>query len=166
MLKVTDNGLTITLVGDSARSGVWQGGLFWFASALMIGAVAVLMAMSILPERLSIGLLGLLVVGMFAFNWWRQRGEADTTVIDYGILHVTNGAFEWQTVGKRRTIRLAPDDRIQISNSPVKLTVYNANGNSKQTIVGFELLKEAQVMQAVLEGKQLGKKLANIKMQG
>ena len=51
MLKLTDDGAKITLQGQPSTA---DNGMFWFGSALLIGAVAVAMAMSLLSERLSI----------------------------------------------------------------------------------------------------------------
>lgn len=65
MLKLTDEGAKITLQGQPPAG---DNGMFWFGSALLVGAVAVAMAMSILPERLAIGALALLIVGSFIFN--------------------------------------------------------------------------------------------------
>ena len=65
MLKLTDDGAKITLQGQPPAG---DNGLFWFGSALLVGAVAVVLAMSLLPERLSIGALALLIIGSFFFN--------------------------------------------------------------------------------------------------
>ena len=70
MLKLTDDGAKITLQGQSNAA---DNGMFWFGSALLVGAVAVAMAISLLPERLAIGALALLIIGSFIFNKKRQQ---------------------------------------------------------------------------------------------
>ena len=78
MLQVTDSGVNITLSGQSNHQGT---GLFWFASALLIGAVAVAMAMGLLPERLAMTALAILVVGSFVFNWYRQKQQVSKDIL-------------------------------------------------------------------------------------
>lgn len=70
MLKLTDDGAKITLQSQSQAA---DNGMFWFGSALLVGAVAVALAMSLLSERLAIGALALLIVGSFIFNRQRQQ---------------------------------------------------------------------------------------------
>ena len=62
-------------------------GYFGFGSALLVGAVGVAMAMSLLPERLSIGALALLIIGSFFFNRQRQQRKKQLSgVISSGVL--------------------------------------------------------------------------------
>lgn len=161
MLKLTDDGAQITLTGRSSAQG---DGLFWFGSALLIGAVAVAMAMSLLPERLAIGALGLLIIGSFIFNWLRQQQKKkNLSNIHSGLLEVKAGSFVHQAGGSRQQISLAPGDRIELSGST--LCIFTASNELKSQISGFESEKEAQVMQALLKGQTFGKRNANIRMQ-
>lgn len=161
MLKLTDNGAHITLQGQSTPSG---DGLFWFGSALLIGAVGVAMAMSLLPERWAIGALALLIVGSYIFNRQRQKLKKQAAnLIRGGVLDVRAGTFTHNALGTQNRVNIAADDHIQIQGN--ELIVLDANNQQKCLVTGFETLKEAQVMQAVLQGQQLNKRNANIKMQ-
>jgi hypothetical protein len=161
MLKLTDNGAHITLQGQSTPSG---DGLFWFGSALLIGAIGVAMAMSLLPERWAIGALGLLIVGSFIFNRQRQQLKKQTaSLIRGGTLDVQAGAFTHTVLGKQNRVVIAAGDQIEIRGE--ELVIVDANHQQKCQVSGFDSTKEAQVMQAVLQGQQFGKRNANIKMQ-
>lgn len=161
MLKLTDNGAHITLQGQSTPSG---DGLFWFGSALLIGAVGVAMAMSLLPERWAIGALALLIVGSYIFNRQRQKLKKQAAnLIRGGVLDVRAGMFTHKALGTQNRVTIAADDHIQIQGN--ELIVLDTNNQQKCLVTGFETLKEAQVMQAVLQGQQLNKRNANIKMQ-
>lgn len=161
MLKLTNDGAQITLIGQPTSQG---DGLFWFGSALLIGAVGVAMAMSLLPERLAIGALALLIVGSFIFNWMRQQQKKQSSkAISAGILQVRLGEFTHTVEGTQQRVAIASDDRIEVIGSTLKLLT--ANNELKCQISGFESDKEAQVMEAVLKGQSFGKRNANIKMQ-
>lgn len=161
MLKLTSEGAQITLTGQSTPKG---DGLFWFGSALLIGAIGVAMAMSLLPERWAIGALGLLIVGCFVFNWLRQKQKTASSLhISSGKLEVRSGSFTHQAAGKPSQIVIESGDTIVVTGS--ELTVLDANKATKCQVIGFESAKEAQVMQALLQGQQFGKRNANIKMQ-
>ncbi|WP_230658113.1 hypothetical protein [Psychrobacter sp. I-STPA10] len=161
MLKLTNEGATITLAQQSKGA---TDGMFWFAFALLIGAVAVAMAMSVLPERLAIAALGLLVVGSFVFNRRRgQRNKLAQQQINAGILEVHQGGFVHRLAGKANNVQLQADDGINVVQN--SLQIVDSGGAQKYHITGFESDKEAQVMQAVLQGQQFTKRHANIKMQ-
>ncbi|PNK60951.1 hypothetical protein [Psychrobacter sp. FDAARGOS_221] len=161
MLQVTDTGANITLSGKASGYG---DGVFWFGVALLIGAIGVAMAMSLLPERLAIGALAVLIIGSFIFNVMRNKQKnAGHGEISSGILKVQHGMFVHNMFGKTQTISVQADDNIELSNSA--LTITDANGNRKCHITGFDSDKEAQVMKAILQGQQFGKRNANIKMQ-
>lgn len=161
MLKVTDNGVSVTLNGKSVRSG---NGVFWFAFALLIGAVAVAMGMSFLPRQLAILALLLLVVGSFIFNRMRQKQQQQTGVyINSGVVEATRGVLIYEGTRGSQRIRIKETDRIE--NHGSQLTVYDAKNQRKCHISGFEEVKEVDVMQKVLLGKTLSKRNAHIKMQ-
>lgn len=161
MLKLTNDGAQITLKGQSTPTG---DGLFWFGSALLIGAVGVAMAMSILSERLAIGALALLIVGCFIFNRQQQRQKKqDASQISGGELDVRAGEFTHKALGKQNRVVLTAGDRVEVSGT--ELSIVGDNDQQKYHISGFESHKEAQVMQAVLRGQKFGKRNANIKMQ-
>ncbi|WP_296402655.1 hypothetical protein [Psychrobacter sp.] len=160
MLQVTDNGANITLSGKSEVRG---DGVFWFSMALLIGALGVAISMSLLPERLAIGALGLLIVGSYFFNRLRSRQKGSQTHISSGIVKVQSGLFVHNHLGKIQRISLAADDTINVNGKA--LTIIGANGGTKCQVSGFDSEKEAQVMQAILQGQQFGKRNANIKMQ-
>lgn len=161
MLKLTDHGAHITLQGQPTPSG---DGLFWFGSALLIGAVGVAMAMSLLPERWAIGALALLIVGSFIFNRQRQKLKKQAAnLIRGGVLDVRAGAFTHKALGTQNRVVIAVDDQIEIEGT--ELLILDVNNEQKCLVTGFETAKEAQVMQAILRGQQLNKRNANIKMQ-
>lgn len=161
MLQLTDDGVKIVLTGQPTATG---GGLFWFGLALLIGAIGVAMAMSVLPERFAIGALALLIVGSFIFNISRQKQKKkQSAVIDSGVVWVRAGEFIHEAQGKKTHARLAAGDRITTGEQT--LSISDASGNRRYQLAGFESAKEPQVMQAILEGQNLNKRHANIKMQ-
>ena len=160
MLKLTDNGAKITLHGQPAAT---DNGLFWFASALLIGAVGVAMAMSILSERLAIGALALLIVGSFIFNHKRQqRKKSVSKVISHGVLWVSANELVHENLGKRDTITLQAGDNVTVVGE--QLEIVNTDHIIRYRISGFESLQEAKVTQAILQGQTLSKRHVNIKM--
>lgn len=161
MLQVTDNGVDITLSGQSINQ---NDGLFWFASALLIGAVAVGMAMSLLPARFAIIALAVLVVGSFAFNWYRQKHQVDKDIhITQGVLQVRSGVFNYTQAGQRKRLIVKEGDQISLNGK--QLMIYEPNGKLACQVSGFDDVKEAQVMKQVLEGQLPNKRHANIQMQ-
>lgn len=160
MLKLTDDGAKITLQGKSQPT---EDGMFWFGSALLIGAVAVAMAMSLLSERLAIGALALLIVGSFIFNNKRQKHKkAMSGIISSGILWVRAGELVHDNLGKREHIHLADGDKVMLIGD--KLRIIDASEVRKYYIDGFENAQEAQATKAILEGQALTKRHVNIKM--
>lgn len=161
MLNLTDDGAKIILKGQSTPKG---DGLFWLGSALLIGAVGVAMAMSLLPERLAIGALALLIVGSFIFNWLRQQQKKKTSLsISGGELMVRSGGFTHQGAGSPNRLAISPGDRIEVTGT--QLVIFNERNQPKCQISGFESAKEAEIMEAVLNGQQFGKRNAKIRMQ-
>ena len=84
MLKLTDDGAKITLQDQPKTT---DDGMFWFGSALLIGAVAVAIAMSLLPERLAIGALALLIIK--SANNIKKPRLALSIVAYYGYVRVS-----------------------------------------------------------------------------
>lgn len=161
MLKLTDDGAKITLQGQPPAG---DSGLFWFGSALLIGAVAVALAMSVLPERWAIGALALLIIGSFIFNLQRQkRKQAASGVISSGILWIRNGELVHDALGKRNHIILAEGDKVTLYGE--QLQIVDANNMRKYHISGFATEQEAQATKAILQGQALNKRHVNIKMQ-
>lgn len=160
MLKLTDDGAKITLRA-SPQTG--DNGLFWFGSALLVGAIAVALAMSLLPERLSIGALALLVIGSFFFNRQRQQRKiAMRGVINSGVLWVRTGELVHDNQGKRESIKLVDGDKITLYGEQIQILA--ADDTRKYHISGFDNLQEAQATQAILQGQTLGKRHVNIKI--
>lgn len=160
MLKLTDDGAKITLQGQPQ---VLDNGLFWFGAALLVGAVAVALAMSLLPVRWSIGALALLIVGSFFFNRQRQqRKKAMSGHISSGILWVRDGELVHDNQGKRKHIHLLEGDKITLDSE--QLHIIGADNINKYHISGFDNEKEIQATKAILQGKALNKRHANIKM--
>lgn len=161
MLKLTDEGAKITLQGVPTTT---DNGLFWFGSALLIGAVAVAMAMSLLPERLAIGALALLIIGSFVFNIQRQkRKKALSNTITSGVLWVRSGELVHDNQGQRNSIKLLADDKVLLHGEQIQIN--DAHDTQKYKISGFESAQEAKAAQAILQGQTLGKRHVNIKMQ-
>ena len=160
MLKLTDKGAKITL---QRQSPTGDNGLFWFGAALLIGAIAVAMAMSVLSERLSIAALALLIVGSFFFNRQRQqRKKAMAGMINSGVLLISAGSLIHDDQGKRNAITLADGDKITLYGE--QLQIVDANNVRKYHISGFDNSQEAQATKAILQGQTLDKRHVNIKM--
>ena len=160
MLKLTDDGAKITLQGQSPAA---DNGLFWFGTALLVGAVAVALAMSLLPERLAIGALALLIIGSFIFNRQRQqRKKTMSGVISSGVLWVRDGELVHDNQGKREHIRLSAGDKITLIGE--QLQIADCDDIRKYLISGFDNIQEATATKAILQGQALSKRHANIKM--
>jgi len=160
MLKLTDDGAKITLQGQPSTA---DNGMFWFGSALLIGAVAVAMAMSLLSERLAIGALALLIIGSFVFNKKRQQHKkAMSGVISSGTLWVRAGELVHDNLGKREHIHLTDNDKIVINGDA--LQIVDDSDVRKYHITGFESIQEVKATKAILEGQALTKRHVNIKM--
>lgn len=160
MLKLTDDGAKITLQGQSPAA---DNGLFWFGSALLVGAVAVALAMSLLPERLAIGALALLIIGSFIFNRQRQqRKKTMSGVISSGVLWVRDGELVHDHQGKREHIHLSAGDKITLIGE--QLQIVDCDDIRKYLISGFDNIQEATAAKAILQGQALSKRHANIKM--
>ena len=160
MLKLTDDGAKITLQGQPSTS---DNGLFWFGFALLVGAVAVALAMSLLPERLAIGALALLIIGSFVFNRQRQQHKkAMSGVISSGVLWVRDGEMVHDHQGKREHIHLTDGDKINLIGE--QLQIVDCDDIRKYLISGFDNIQEATAAKAILQGQTLTKRHANIKM--
>ena len=160
MLKLTDDGAKITLQGQSPAA---DNGLFWFGTALLVGAVAVALAMSLLPERLAIGALALLIIGSFIFNRQRQqRKKTMSGVISSGVLWVRDGELVHDHQGKRAHIHLTDGDKITLIGE--QLQIADCDDIHKYLISGFDNIQEATATKAILQGQALSKRHANIKM--
>ena len=160
MLKLTDDGAKITLQGQSPAA---DNGLFWFGTALLVGAVAVALAMSLLPERLAIGALALLIIGSFIFNRQRQqRKKTMSGVISSGVLWVRDGELVHDNQGKREHIHLSAGDKITLVGE--QLQIADCDDIHKYLISGFDNIQEATATKAILQGQALSKRHANIKM--
>lgn len=160
MLKLTDDGAKITLQGQPQAG---DNGLFWFGAALLAGAVAVALAMSLLPERWAIGALALLIIGSFIFNRKRQQQKkAMSGLISSGVLWVRDGELVHDNQGKREHIHLADGDKITLVGA--QLQIINMDNISKYHISGFDSEQEAQATKAILQGQALNKRHVNIKM--
>ena len=160
MLKLTDDGAKITLQGQSPAA---DNGLFWFGTALLVGAVAVALAMSLLPERLAIGALALLIIGSFIFNRQRQqRKKTMSGVISSGVLWVRDGELVHDHQGIRAHIHLSAGDKITLIGE--QLQIVDCDDIRKYLISGFDNIQEATATKAILQGQALSKRHANIKM--
>ncbi|MGP4849030.1 hypothetical protein ACTXGQ_33355, partial [Marinobacter sp. 1Y8] len=150
----------ITLQGQANAA---DNGMFWFGSALLVGAVAVAMAMSLLPERLAIGALALLIIGSFIFNKKRQQHKkAMSGMISSGTLWVRAGELVHDNLGKREHIHLTDGDKITLIGE--QLQIVDSSDVHKYHITGFESVQEAKAAKAILEGQALTKRHVNIKM--
>ncbi len=160
MLKLTDDGAKIILQGQPSTA---DNGLFWFGFALLVGAVAVALAMSLLPERLAIGALALLIIGSFFFNRQRQQHKKATAgLINSGILWVRAGELVHDNQGKRDHIQLLDSDKIILEGEQLAIT--DVDDKRKYHISGFDNIQEATAAKAILQGQALTKRHATIKM--
>ena len=71
--------------------------------------------------------------------------------------------FVHNQFGKTQQIIVGANETVSVNGT--SLTITTAEGNTKCQVSGFDTEKEAQVMQAILQGQQFGKRNANIKMQ-
>ena len=150
MLKLTDDGAKITLQGQSPAA---DNGLFWFGTALLVGAVAVALAMSLLPERLAIGALALLIIGSFIFNRQRQqRKKTMSGVISSGVLWVRDGELVHDHQGKRAHIHLTDGDKINLIGE--QLQIVDCDDIRKYLISGFDNIQEATATKAILQDRK------------
>lgn len=162
MLKLTDDGAKITLQG---RPAALDNRLFWFGAALLIGAVLVAIAMSLLPVRWSIGALALLIVGSFIFNQQRQKHkQAISGHINSGILWIRDGELVHDNQGKRAHIHLLEGDTIILNDK--QLYIKDSSEVAKYQIGGFDNEQEARAAKAILQGQTLNKRQVTIKMNG
>ncbi|MGM8899529.1 MULTISPECIES: hypothetical protein [unclassified Psychrobacter] len=162
MLKLTDDGAKITLQNQPPSK---DNGLFWFGSALLVGAVAVALAMSLLPERLAIGALAFLIIGSFIFNRQRQqRKKSMSGDISSGVLWVRVGELVHDSNGRRDHITLSDGDKVTLFGE--QLQIVDTDNVRKYHISGFDTVQEAQATKAILEGQALNKRHVNIKMNG
>ncbi len=159
MLQVTEHGVTITLNGKSTTDL-----LFWLTLALIVLAIGVALAMIFLPMKLAIACLVLLVVFSFVFNRYKQRltGAKSAMLISDGVINVQQGMIVHNVLGKQQRIMVLNDDKIK--NSDSALIVYNAKQQTKCHISGFDNDKEIEVMTKILQGQNINKRNANIKI--
>lgn len=160
MLKLTDDGAKVTLQGQPQAL---DNGLFWFGAALLVGAVAVAMAMSLLPVRWSIGALALLIIGSFIFNRQRQNHKkAMSGHISSGVLWIRHSELVHDNQGKREHIQLLESDKITLFGE--QLQIVDKDNARKYHISGFDSVQEAQATKAILQGQTLNKRHVTIKM--
>lgn len=162
MLKLDGKHAQVQLSGQRVLR---TDGLFWLAAALLIAAVAVAAAMSLLSERLAIAALALLVVGSFIFNKLRHSTTHARQVqhINHGTLWVSKGELVHDTPSKRTA--LTDINELRIQQQPDELQLYNAAGQLTHRITGFDNPKEMQVVVVLWHGQALTTRHANIKMQ-
>lgn len=152
MLKVTDNGVDIKLVGEP--SSPLAVALFVALFALVIG---IGVAFTWLDGGIAAGLLVVVAVISWFFNNKRRH-----TCIDSGIVTVNHLQFNHNDGTHERHYQLTKDDSIHQKEDMLIIT--DSHGKEKVRLTSFENAKELQVMQAVLQGKQLQKRRAVIKM--
>ncbi len=160
MLQLTEHGVTITLNGKSATDK-----LFWLTLALVVLAIGVALAMIFLPMKIAISFLVLLVIVSFVFNRYKQRitGSKSAILIANGVLRVQQGIISHNNMGKQQRIMVLTHDTVK--NLGSELVVYDKKQAVKCRVSGFENHKEIEVMSSILQGKNINKRLANIKMQ-
>ncbi len=160
MLKVTENGITITLNGKPSNDI-----LFWLTLMLVVLAIGVALAMIFLPMKVAIACLVLLVVVSFVFNGYKQRitEQKSVILISHGTLNVQQGLIAHHDGIKQQHIMLLADDTVTQRDS--SLIVYGANQKPKCRVSGFDHDKEIEVMAKILQGHTMNKRHANIKMQ-
>ena len=160
MLKLTDDGAKITLQGQPQAL---DNGLFWFGAVLLVGAVCVALAMSLLPVRWSIGALALLIIGSFFFNRQRQqRKKAMAGMINSGILWVRAGELVHDNQGNRTPIQLTDGDKVSLVGEQLEIT--DGDARRKYYISGFDNIQEVTATKAILQGQALSKRHVTIKM--
>ncbi|MBS9779851.1 MAG: hypothetical protein KGV51_04410 [Moraxellaceae bacterium] len=159
MLQLTEHGVTITLNGKSATDK-----LFWLTLALVVLAIGVALAMIFLPMKIAISFLVLLVIVSFVFNRYKQRmtGSKSAIFIANGILSVQQGIISHNNMGKQQQIMVLTHDKVE--NLGSELVVYDKQQVVKCRVSGFDNNKEIEVMSSILQGKNINKRLANIRV--
>lgn len=142
MLKVVDDGVSITLVGKNKNP------LFMMASGLIVLAVVVAVVAMTMPVKITIGVMAVFAVLIFGFNIYKNRLQYQSHVAS-GQITIKNHAF----ITNGQHVKLTNNAQITLTDT----TLIIADLGRSWHISGFETDKERQVAKSVLEGKALQK---------
>lgn len=142
MLKVVDDGVSITLTGQDKNP------LFVMASVLVILAVGVAVVAMTMPVEMTIGVMAVFAVLVFGFNLYKNRRQYQHHISN-GQIIIKNHAF---TINGQN-IKLTHDAKIIMANDTLIISDLGRSWH----ISGFEAPQECTVAKSVLEGKPLQK---------
>lgn len=151
MLKLTDTGVEIRLTGTPAPN-------YALVFAGLLGVLALVVAYLAITQAVAIAIGGIFVlaVGCFFFNHYKEKLKNQP--ICGGTLIAQAGQLDLNG----QLIKLSQTAQININNN--LLTIQDKK--SVWHIGGFDNEKEMAVLKAILQGETIGKKFANIKLQG
>lgn len=151
MLKLTDTGVEIRLTGTPAPN-------YALVFAGLLGVLALIVAYLAITQAvaIAIGAIFMLAVGCFCFNHYKEKLKNQP--ICGGTLIAQAGQLDLNG----QLIQLSANANIEINNNLFIIQ----DKKSVWHIGGFDNEKEMAVLKAVLQGETIGKKFANIKLQG
>lgn len=149
MLKVIDDGITITLTGKAKNP------LLLWSSALVILAVGLAVVAMTMPIRITIGAMFGFAVLIFIFNIYKNKLK-NHSFINQGQLTIKNRHF----ISNGHSVKLSDNATITIAQH--KLIIDDLG--RVWHIFGFEQDKELHIAKSVLEGKALEKRERAIRL--
>ncbi len=149
MLKVLEDGVQITLHGKDKNP------LFLFSSVLVVCAILVaIIAMTSPIQTTLLAFFGLACL-IFGFNIYKHK-LSKQVVITTGTVVIKNNQIALQN----QTIKLTQDAQISICDDSLNIE----DLGRKWVFVGFENQKELEIVQCVLQGRMLQKRVKTIRL--
>lgn len=142
MLKVIDDGVSITLSGTKSNS------VFTMAGVLVVLAVCVMVVAMTAPVKITIGVMAVFAVLIFGFNIYKDRLKYQSRIAT-GVIIIKNHTF----IAQGQTVKLSKDASIELINNVLVITDLGRSWH----ILGFDNDKERHIAKSVLEGKALEK---------
>lgn len=149
MLKVVDEGVSITLVGKDKNP------LFVMAGVLVVCAIGVAVVAMTMPAEITIGVMAVFAVLIFGFNIYKNRLQYQSHIAS-GKIIIKNRAF----IANGQNVKLSQNAQISLTDTTLIIMDLGRSWH----ISGFETDKERQVAKSVLEGKALEKREQAIRL--
>lgn len=149
MLKVVDEGVSITLVGKDKNP------LFVMAGVLVVCAIGVAVVAMTMPAEITIGVMAVFAVLIFGFNIYKNRLQYQSHIAS-GQIIIKNRAF----IANGQNVKLSQNAQISLTDTTLIIIDLGRSWH----ISGFETDKERQVAKSVLEGKALEKREQAIRL--
>lgn len=151
MLKIHDDALHIELNGKHSDP------LFWWSLLLLMLGVLVAVICFILPTTYAVGALFVFAVAVFFFNIKKQQAKS-CRKLSVGTLIVKPSFFDMKELPM--PVRLG--EQASIQNEQGVLII--KDGGREYRLSGFENDQEIHIVQAVLQGRGIATRHANIRM--